>query len=89
MDLKKFSMHANLDSFMPASAEEKAYMVQMRPSSTFFKDGVKRLLKDKVATASMIMIVLIVLSTIILPMVWPYSYEQQLGLKLGKPVDAS
>ena len=89
MDLKKFSMHADLDSFMPASAEEKAYMVQMRPSSTFFKDGVKRLLKDKVATTSMIVIVLIVLSTIILPMVWPYSYEQQLGLKLGKPVDAS
>ena len=73
MDLKKFSMHTNLDSFMPASAEEKAYMVQMRPSSTFFKDGVKRLLKDKVATASMIIIVLIVLSTIFIPLVWPYS----------------
>ncbi len=89
MNLKKFSMHTNLDSFLPASAEEKAYMVQMRPSSTFLKDGCKRLLKDKVATASMIMIILIVLSTIFLPMVWPYSYEQQLGLKLGKPVDAS
>ena len=89
MDLKKFSMHTNLDSFLPASAEEKEYMVQMRPSSTFFKDGVKRLLKDKVATISFIVIVLIVLSTIVLPMVWPYSYEQQLGIKLGRPVDAS
>lgn len=89
MDFKKFSMHLNLDSFLPASAEEKEYMVQMRPSSTFFKDGVKRLLKDKVATASLIMIVLIVLSTIIIPIVWPYSYDEQLGLKIGKPVDAS
>ena len=89
MDLKKFSMHANLDSFTPASAEEKAYMVQMRPSSTFFKDGVKRLLKDKVATTSFIIIILIVLSTIIIPMVWPYSYDDQLGVKLGRPVDAS
>ncbi len=89
MDIKKFSMHVNLDSFSPASAEEKEYMVQMRPSSTFFKDGVKRLLKDKVATASLIMIVLIVLSTVIIPLVWPYSYDEQLGLKIGKPVDAS
>ena len=89
MDLKKFSMHTKLDSFMPASAEEKAYMVQMRPSSTFFKDGVKRLLKDKVATTSMIIIVLIVLSTIFIPLVWPYSYEEQLGLKIGRPTDAS
>ncbi len=89
MDFKKFSMHTNLDSFMPASAEEKEYMVQMRPSSTFFKDGVKRLLKDKVATVSLIVIVLIVLSTIIIPLVWPYSYEDQLGLKIGRPVDPS
>ena len=89
MDLKKLSMHLDVDAFQPASAEEKEYMVQMRPSSTFFKDGVKRLLKDKVATTSFIMIVLIVLSTIIIPMVWPYSYDQQLGLKLGRPTDAS
>ena len=89
MNLKKFSMHTNLDSFLPASAEEREYMVQMRPSSTFFKDGVKRLLKDKVATVSLIVIVLIVLSTVIIPMVWPYSYDEQLGLKIGRPVDAS
>ncbi len=89
MDFKRFSMHTNLDSFMPASAEEKEYMVKMRPSSTFFKDGVKRLLKDKVATVSFIIIVLLVLSSIFLPMVWPYSYEEQLGLQLGKPVDDS
>ncbi len=89
MDIKKLSMHLNLDSFLPASAEEKEYMVQMRPSSTFFKDGVKRLLKDKVATASLIVIILIILSTVIIPMVWPYDYDEQLGLKIGKPVDAS
>ena len=90
MDFKRpFSMHTNLDSFMPASPEDKEYMVKMRPSSTFFKDGVKRLLKDKVATVSFFIIVLLVLSSIVLPMVWPYSYEEQLGLQLGKPVDDS
>jgi len=89
MDFKRFSMHTNLDSFMPASAEEKEYMVKMRPSSTFFKDGVKRLLKDKVATVSFIIIVLLVLSSIFVPMMWPYAYDEQLGLKIGRPVDAS
>jgi oligopeptide transport system permease protein len=61
----------------------------MRPSSTFFKDGVKRLRKNKVATVSFIIIVIITLASIILPMVWPYSYDSMLGITPGKPVDAS
>ncbi len=84
-----FSFHVNMDSFLPASAEEKEYMVKMRPSSTFLKDGIKRLLKNKVATVSFFIVVIIALSSIILPAVWPYSYEQQLGITPGKPVDAS
>ena len=88
-DKKKFTMHVDVDAFLPATDEEKAYMVQMRPSSTFFKDGVKRLLKNKVATVSFILIVLITLTAIILPMFWPYAYDSQLGIQPGKPVDAS
>lgn len=64
-------------------------MVQMRPSSTFFKDGVKRLLKNKVATISFIIIVLITLSAIFIPMFYPYSYDSMLGVRPGKSVDAS
>ena len=89
MNLKKLSMHPDLDCFAPASAEEKEYMVQMRPSSTFFKDGCKRLAKNRVALVSLIVIILITLSSIILPAVWPYGYDQQLGAVPGKPVDAS
>ena len=84
-----FSFHVNLDSFIPATAEDKEYIVQMRESSTFFKDGVKRLLKNKVATLSLIIVVLITLSAIFIPMFWPYSYDQQLGISPGKPVDPS
>ncbi len=84
-----FSFHVNLDSFIPATAEEKEYIVQMRESSTFFKDGVKRLLKNKVATVSLIVVVLITLSAIFIPMFWPYAYDQQLGIAPGKPVDPS
>jgi len=74
-----FSMHVNVDDFIPATGEEKEYMVQMRPSTTFFKDGVKRLLKNKIATVSFFIIVIVTLVSIILPMVWPYSYDQCLG----------
>ena len=91
MDIKKnpLSMHINVDSFLPASDEDKAYMVKMRPSSTFFKDGVKRLLKNKVAVVSFFIIVIITLSSIILPFFWPYGYEQQLGNRFPYPVDNS
>ena len=89
MDMKKFTMHVDLESFAPATSAEKEYIVQMRESTTFFKDGVRRLLKNKIATISFILVVLVTLSAIILPMFWPYSYEQQLGIVPGRPVDAS
>ena len=84
-----FSFHVNMDDFLPATEEEKAYMVQMRPSTTFFKDGMKRLLKNKIATISMILIVVIALTALILPLFWPYSYDTMLGVRPGKPVDSS
>ena len=83
-----FSMQLDVDSFLPASDKDKEYMVQMRPASTFFKDGVKRLLKNKVATASFFVIVFIVLVSIVLPIFWPYGYDEQLGNSLYG-VDAS
>ena len=86
---KKFSMHVDLDAFIPATDEEKAYMVQMRPSSTFFRDGVKRLLKNKVATVSLIVIIIITLSSLFIPLFWPYAFGEQLGIQPGKPVDSS
>ena len=54
-----FSMQLDVDSFLPASDKEKEYMVQMRPASTFFKDGVKRLKKNKVAVVSFFVIIFI------------------------------
>ena len=40
------SMSTWMTSF-PATDEEKSYIVQMRPSTTFFKDGIKRLLQEQ------------------------------------------
>ena len=86
---RPFSLQVNMDNFLPASEEEKEYMVQMRPSTTFFRDGMKRLFKNKVATVSAIVIIIIALAAIFVPMFWPYGYEQQLGNKPGQSVDAS
>lgn len=89
MNWKPFSMHLDLDAFIPATDKEKEYLAQMRPSSSFFKDGVKRLLKNKVATVSMILVIVITLCSLFLPLVWPYSYDQMLGVTKGAAVDNS
>lgn len=91
MDMRKnpWSMHVDMEDFIPATGDEKDYMVQMRPSTTFFKDGMKRLLRNKIATISLVVIVLVTMTSIILPFFWPYQYDQMLGIKPGKPVDSS
>ena len=89
MNKKRLTLHVDLDSFNPASDADKEYMVQMRPSTTFFKDGMKRLLRNKIAAASLIVVILIVLSSIFIPLFWPYSYEEMLGVTPGQPVDPS
>ena len=86
---KLFSLQQDPNLFLPATDEEKEYMVQMRESSTFFKDGIKRLLKNDVAVVSIIVIIVITLSAIFVPMFWPYSYDNMLGVKPGKQVDNS
>ena len=89
MKKNPLSLQVDMEDFLPATEAEKEYMVQMRPSTTFFKDGMKRLLRNKVATVSMIIIIVITLAAIIIPFFWPYSYDAMLGVRPGKPVDAS
>jgi oligopeptide transport system permease protein len=86
---KLFSLQQDPNLFLPATDEEKEYMVQMRESSTFFRDGLKRLLKNDVAVVSIIVIIVITLSAIFVPMFWPYSYDKMLGVAPGKQVDNS
>ena len=89
MKKKIFSMHVDVDDFLPASAAEKEYMVKMRPSTTFFKDGMKRLMKNKIAAISMILIIIIALGSILIPFFWPYKYDKMLGNTPGRPMDPS
>ena len=88
-NLKRLSAQVNVDDFLPASEKDKEYMVKMRPSTTAFKDGLRRLRKNKVAMVSFFIIVIITISAIVIPMFWPYKYETMLGMTPGKPMDAS
>ncbi|MDD4292069.1 MAG: ABC transporter permease [Clostridia bacterium] len=77
---RPFSMQLDLSKFEPASDAEKAQQDRMKPSTTFFKDGIKRLSSNVIAMICFAVIVVIALMAIIIPEVWPYHYEEQLGL---------
>ena len=81
------SMQLDLQSFEPATDEEKFMQQRMRESTTFFKDGMRRLRKNKIAMTCFFIVLLVVLIAAFVPMFYPYSYEQQLGNVAGKPVD--
>lgn len=66
------------EDFAPASEDEKQSLVVMRKSVSFWKDGVRRLKKNKVAMTSLIVLILILVFSFIVPAFYPYTYEQQI-----------
>ena len=62
LDLSKFSQ----ESFVPATEEEKRQQDVMSESTTFFKDGMRKLFKNPLAVGSIIVLCCIIL-TIIVP----------------------
>ncbi len=73
-----FQARINPDDFLPASDDEKQSLVIMRESVSFWKDGLRRLKKNKIAMVSLIVIVIIMFFSFIVPAFYPYSYEQQI-----------
>jgi len=70
-----FQIDPNL--FNRATDEEKAQIVTQRESVSFFKDAMRRLTKNKIAMLCLCILVVITLISIIVPMVYPYSYTKQ------------
>lgn len=70
-----FQMKLNPDDFLPATNEEKESLVVMRESVSFWKDGFRRLRKNKVAMVSLVVIILIMILSFIVPSFYPYSYK--------------
>ena len=72
------SLQLDLKKFAPATDEEKRQHETMRESTTFFKDGMRKLMKNPLAVASIIVLVIMTLMIVIVPMVYPYSYSDMI-----------
>ena len=80
MEIKKnpLSLQLKAEDFMPATQEEKESLNIMRESVNFWKDGLRRLKKNKIAMISLCFIVVIMIFAYVVPAFWPYSYDQQI-----------
>ncbi|MCR5527294.1 MAG: ABC transporter permease [Lachnospiraceae bacterium] len=75
---KKNLLSAQLDlkKFEKATDEEKRQADVMSESTTFFKDGMRKLMKNPLAVGSIIVLILVVLMITVVPAFVPYSYEE-------------
>lgn len=80
MDKNKNILNMQLDvsDFLPADETEKQKLTVLRESVGFWRDGIRRFRKNKIAMIALIIIVLISLFAFIGPIIYPYSYEQQI-----------
>lgn len=69
------SSQIDLAKFELATEEEKRQQDVMSESTTFFKDGMKRLSKNPLAMGSIVVLVLLLAIMFLAPVVVPYSYS--------------
>ena len=80
-----FSLQLNLSKFNSymfekATEEEKRQQDVMSESTTFFKDGMRKLMKNKLAVGSIIVLGLLLVVIIVAPLIVPYRYEEILSV---------
>ncbi len=73
-----FQLDLKPEDFLPASKAEQENLVVMRESVSFWKDGMRRFRKNKIAMVSLVVILVIMVFAFIVPAFYPYSYEQQI-----------
>ena len=73
-----FQLKLKPEDFLPATEEEKQSQVVMRESVSFWKDGFRRLKRNKVAMTSLVVIILVMIFSFIVPSFYPYSYKEQI-----------
>jgi len=74
------SFHIKIDpaDYEPAEASQKESLNVMRESVSYWREGMTRLKKNKIAMASAAVIVLFLIAAFIVPSFYPYSYRQQI-----------
>jgi oligopeptide transport system permease protein len=70
------SMQLDPALFEPATASEKEQHDIMRESTTFFRDGMRKLFKNPLAVFSLVVLGLLVVVILFAPLVVPYGYSQ-------------
>jgi oligopeptide transport system permease protein len=75
------SMQIDLNKFEPATEDEKRQQDVMSESTTFFRDGMKKLLKNPLAVISLVLLVIILLTIVFAPMIVPYGYSQIISVE--------
>ena len=70
-----FSAQIDLKKFEKATDEEKKQQDVMSESTTFFRDGMRKLMKNPLAVLSLILLAIILITIIVAPMIVPYKYE--------------
>lgn len=72
------SLQIDLNKFSPATDKEKQQHETMRESTTFFRDGMRKLFKNPLAVASLIVLAVLLVIIAVVPSVYPYSYSQMI-----------
>lgn len=70
------SFQVDLAKFEKATDDEKRQQEVMSESVSFFKDGMRKLMKNPLAVGSIITLLLIVAMIVVVPHVVPYEYSQ-------------
>ena len=68
------SMQMDLSRFELATADEKRQQDRMRESTTFFKDGIRKLKKDKISISCLVVLAIIMIIAFVVPSFYPYDY---------------
>lgn len=80
-DKQILSMQLDLSKFEKATEEEKRQQDVMSESTTFFKDGMRKLFKNPLAVGSIAVLCLIMALIIVAPHFVPYSYQEILSVE--------
>ena len=78
MEKAPLSVHIPADGFLPADESEKERLVVMRESVGFWKDGLRRLVKNPVAMVSLGVLLIVFALAFVVPLFYPYTYEKQI-----------
>ena len=70
------SLQIDLSKFEKATDEEKQQADVMSRSTTFFRDGMRKLMRNPLAVASIVVLALIIATIVVAPAVVPYSYSE-------------